>query len=574
MKMKQWMAGIVALLVFVSPGVAQDHGWVSSFLNRYRPAATDASSGLVPQTNVPALRTQIQNGTLPITVDGLVRLLLSSSLDVTAYRFSPLVNQYVVGLAYQPFEPFFFISSNVSRVSQPSTTQLNGAAVASTLSGSYSLGVQELLPTGTSYSATIGISRSSSNSVFNTFNPYYSGVVSYQISQQLLQNRGRRVNLKPMVVAKNNKKLSDLQFEASVTDLVTNAASAYWDLVFAQKQIEVSTQALELAQKLVHDDERQIQIGTMAPSDKVTAESAVAQREFQKVATVYTEDQIQSQVKRLITNVPDASLVLARLRPIDAIPEPRDSDLLPIGDAVKFALENRVEMRQADVQLENHELDVMYTKNQLLPTLTVNAGYTQYGIGGVERQLSSLGSATNAVVVSQGGLGDAFGQLFGFGFTGYKIGFNLQVPLLNRAAQADNARAVTDRRNAQNTKDLQAQNIAVQVRTADSQVQMARAQITAAQKAHELANQTLIADSKKLQLGTLAAPQLVITTDQQNLTQAETNEIQSFIAYAKAMVSYDRALGRTLQRHNIEIQKEMTAGTTVEPKAPARTPAQ
>src|SRR5215471_10681748 len=175
MKMKHWMAGIVALLVFVSPGVAQDHGWVSSFLNRYRPAANDASQGLVPQTNVPALRAQIQNGTLPITVDALVRLLLSSSLDVTAYRFSPLVNQFAVGLAYQPFEPFFFISSNVSRVSQPSTTQLNGAAVASTLSGNYQLGVQELLPTGTSYSATIGISRSSSNSVFNTFNPYYSG---------------------------------------------------------------------------------------------------------------------------------------------------------------------------------------------------------------------------------------------------------------------------------------------------------------------------------------------------------------------------------------------------------------
>src|SRR5262249_48580021 len=220
------------------------------------------------------------------------------------------------------------------------------------------------------------------------------------------------------------------------------------------------------------------------------------------------------------------------------------------------------------------DLDVMYTRNQLLPTLTVNAGYTQYGVGGVERQLTSLGSATNAVIVNQGGLGDAFGQLFGFGYTGYRIGFNLQVPLLNRAAQADNARAVADRRNSQNSKDLLAQNIAVQVRTADSQVQMARAQITAAQKAKELANQTLTADSKKLQLGTLAAPQLVITTDQQNLTQAETNEIQSFIAYAKAMVSYDRALGRTLQRHNIEIQKEMTAGTTVEPKAPARTPAQ
>ena len=97
---------------------------------------------------------------------------------------------------------------------------------------------------------------------------------------------------------------------------------------------------------------------------------------------------------------------------------------------------------------------------------------------------------------------------------------------------------------------------------------MAKAQITAAQKAHELATQTLNADEKKLQLGTLAAPQLVITTDQQNLSQAETNEIQSYIGYAKAIVGYDHALGRTLLRHNIQIEKQMTT-TDSTPRAPA-----
>jgi outer membrane protein TolC len=380
------------------------------------------------------------------------------------------------------------------------------------------------------------------------------------------------VNLKPVVVARNNKKLSDLQFEASVIDLVANAESSYWDLVFAQKNIEVATRALDLAQKLVHDDERQIQIGSMAPSDKITAESAVAQREFQKVATVYTNDQIQDQVKRYISNVPDAAFALAKLYPIDTIPSPKDTDLLPIADAVKYALENRVEMRQADVQLQNHDLDVMYTTNQLLPSLTVSAGYSQYGVGGVQRQLlvDDHGQVIGSNPVKDGGLGDAFGQLGGFNYRGYRVGFSLQVPLSNKPALSDNARALADRRNAQNQKDLTAQNIALQVRNADSQVQMARAQIVAAQKAKDLANQTLTADSKKMQLGTLAAPQLVITTDQQNLAQVETSEIQSLIAYAKALVLYDHALGRTLQRHNIEIQKEMTAGTAVSPQAAGR----
>jgi outer membrane protein TolC len=201
----------------------------------------------------------------------------------------------------------------------------------------------------------------------------------------------------------------------------------------------------------------------------------------------------------------------------------------------------------------------MYTKNQLLPALSVNANYYQYGIGGVQRELNGLGADTNAIILNQGGLSDAFGQLFGFGFTGYNVGFRLQIPLSNKPWEGDNARAMTSRRTTAMQKDLTAQQIAVQVRNADSQVQMARAQITTAQKAHELAQQSMDADTKLFQLGTLPAGQLQLINDQTNLTTAETNEIQAFISYAEAMINYDMALGRILQRHNIEIQKEMTA---------------
>ena len=188
MKMKQWFPCIFALLLWTSTALAQDHNWVNGFLNRYRPVTNDVSLGLVPQPNAPILRSQIQNGTLPLTVDSLIRLLLQSSLDVTSYRFSPLLNQYIVGLNYLPFQPYLTVSSNVSRVSQPSTTQLNGAAVASTLSGNYSVGIQQFLPAGTSYSASIAVNRSSSNSVFNTFNPYYSGSSSaIESANSLLQ---------------------------------------------------------------------------------------------------------------------------------------------------------------------------------------------------------------------------------------------------------------------------------------------------------------------------------------------------------------------------------------------------
>src|SRR5215467_13179020 len=159
MKMKHWVSGLLTLAFSLSPAMAQNRNFVEGFLNRYRPRAADASLGLVPGPNDQYLRSQLQNGALPLTVDALIRLVLQSSLDVTAYRFSPMLSQYLIGLTYQPFEPFFNLSSSVSRVSQPSTSQLNGAAVASTLSGNYSANIQQFLPTGTAYSATITMGR-------------------------------------------------------------------------------------------------------------------------------------------------------------------------------------------------------------------------------------------------------------------------------------------------------------------------------------------------------------------------------------------------------------------------------
>src|SRR5579884_4066230 len=181
MILKRFMAISMVFLLAAVPALAQNHNnWVTGFLNRYRPAANDPSLALIPQPNVPTLRSQIQNGTLPLTIDALIRLILESSLDVTSYRFSPLLNQYIIGLNYLPFQPYLYVNSNVSRVSQPSSSLLNAT---STLSGDYSVAIQQTLPTGSTYAASLGITRSSSNSIFNTFSPYYNGTVRYSFSQ-------------------------------------------------------------------------------------------------------------------------------------------------------------------------------------------------------------------------------------------------------------------------------------------------------------------------------------------------------------------------------------------------------
>jgi outer membrane protein len=555
LKVKAFVA-VVVLLVFATTVSAQSN-WVEQFLNRYRPMNVVAPAGAIPTGADEPWRMMVQQNTLPLAVADIIRLMLANNLDVVVNRYAPLTQEYIINTNLLPFEPTLNIGARGTRSTTPSASQLVGASSLSQLLHQYSINYAQMLQAGTQLNVGISMNRSSSNSTFNTINPSYSGTVTYSVAQPLLQNFGRDINGHLIRIAKNNRKLSDVAFELQTIDLVTSAEQMYWDLVFQIQNVKVHKQALELAQKTLSDNKRQVEIGTMARIEVVQAESEVAQREVQMVTTSYTADQTQDRVKKVITSLGDPALVSAELNPIELPRKPQDDDILPIGDAIKYALESRPEMRQLALQLQNSDIDVQFTKNQLLPNLTVGASYTQSGVGGVETVRSGLGGSDIGSVI-RGGLGDAFGQLFGYNYTGYSFGFNLTIPLTNKAALADNARAVTQKDSLQARRTQLAQQIALDVRNAQTVVIMSKAQIAAAEKALELANVELEAEQKKFQLGT--SQLRFVLEEQRNVTDAETANIQALVNYSKALVDYDRALGRTLRNNNVEIDKLAAGG--------------
>jgi len=255
-----------------------------------------------------------------------------------------------------------------------------------------------------------------------------------------------------------------------------------------------------------------------------------------------------------MTNLSDPALVLAELTPVDPPHKPGADDVMPLADAIKYALESRPEMRSLDVQLQNSDIELQYNKNQLLPVLNVAASYTQNGVGGVQRNRSQLGGE-EVVSIIHGGLGDAFSQVFGYNYTGYSVGFNLSVPLSNKSVQADYSKTLTDKQAIAAKRNRLTQQIALEVRNANSQVEMNRARIAASEKALDLANMQLQAEQKKFQLGT--SQLRFVLQEQQNVTLAQTSQIQALVNYAKSVADYDRAVGRTLRRNNIEIDKQM-----------------
>lgn len=550
--MKRKVALFVALWSVIGSSTtwAEDN-FVQKFLNRYKPSPIAVSS----QNPAQALNDLVREGAVPLTVGDVVQLLLDHNLDVTVNRYGPQSLFYQSQALRRPFEPTIRIGASVGRDTSPSRSQLTGAPSISQLTHTYQLGFGQTLPTGTSLGVDYSLTRTSSNSAFNTFNPAFVSLLRYTASQHILRDYGRPVNTRQIRISQNNQKISETQFEVQMVGLLVQAQKAYWDLVFSAEDIKVKQRSLELAQKTLADNRKQVEIGTLAPIDVVQAESEAATRQEQLVVTTYSQTQVEDQLKKLVSREGDPGIVLARLAPMERVRRPAPGDVPSVIEAIRVALENRPEMRQLDLELQNRDIDIQYAKNQLLPLLDLNFSYTQNGLGGNETLRAGFGPGAPIVAQNPGGLGDAMRQLFGYNFTGYSVGFNLQIPLSNKAAQAEHARALNERRVVTSRVAATAQQIALDVRNALTGLEMNRARIETAEKARELAERRLDAEQKKFDLG--ASTIRFVLEEQRNVAQAQTNEIQALINYTKAIVDIDRAMGLTLKKNNVEIEKSL-----------------
>jgi outer membrane protein TolC len=259
----------------------------------------------------------------------------------------------------------------------------------------------------------------------------------------------------------------------------------------------------------------------------------------------------------VLSREPDPGLVLARISPTQDANAPTAADLLPVADAIRVALENRPELRQAILQLRNSEIEIQYAKNQLLPVLDVNANYTHSGVGGTETIRNGFGPESQIISIIRGGGGDSFTDLLKMKSRGYAFGFALRIPLGNRAQQAEYARiSVQKKTNEENIKALE-QQIALEVRNAVTAVEMSKARIEAATESRVLAKEQYDAEQRRFELG--ASTVRFVLEEQRNLEQMQTNENAALVNYRKALVDYDRSLGVTLKKNNITIEKTVAA---------------
>lgn len=461
--------------------------------------------------------------------------------------------------------------------SAPQTTNfLTGTTSLITRQKLYNFGVQQAFLTGTS--ATLGYNNNiaQSNNLRNDFNPVTSSNLDLTISQRLLQGFGVAINNRNIRIAKNNVHVADLVFKQQVMNTVANVIALYWDLVAYNEDVAVRRQALSLAEKLYNDNRKQVEIGTLAPIEIVRAEAEVAARQQDLTTSETNVLQQETILKNAISRNGVASPTIAEVRivPTDRIRMPDVEAVQPIQDLTAAALANRPELAQTQVQLENSRIALTGTKNALLPSIDAYVNMRNRAQAGEISDLPLLDPVTGNLIPRNpasvdgfflGGYSTVLRQLFGRSFPDYSAGFQLNIPLRNRAAQADYTNAQLNLRQNELAYQRQINNVRVDVQNALIALQQARARYQAAEKNRALQEQTLDAEQKKYALG--ASTVFLVIQAQRDLAQAEASRVQALAAYARARTQLDLATGSTLDENNIRIEEAKRGTVSTPPKA-------
>jgi outer membrane protein len=419
---------------------------------------------------------------------------------------------------------------------------------------------------GTSASLTYASQYTNLNSQFFSLNPYTSGFLDFQITQNLLQGFGSAVNGRNIRVQKNNVKVTDLQFKQQVILTVSAVLNLYWDLVAFDEDVRARKQQLAAAQQLFEDNKKQVEIGALAEIEITRAEAQVYAAQQDLVIAQTNRMQQETVLKNALTRdgIAAAGLSGIHVVTLDAIKIPSTDDLRPAEEMMAEALTNRVEIEQSKLNIDSNKMNLVGIKNSLKPTLQAFAELTNNGLTG---DLTALGAQQPPIYYFSGGYGNMVAQIFRRNFPNYSAGFALNIPLRNRAAQSDYVTSMLELRQNELNLKKNVNQVRVDVDNAIVGLQQARARYEAAVKGRELQQQTLDSDQKRFIFGAGTAYQVV--QDQRDLASALSSEVQAMANMTHARITLDQALGRTLDVNNVAVSEALKGHLSRQSTAPA-----
>lgn len=424
---------------------------------------------------------------------------------------------------------------------------------------------------GTSISAGFSAARVDNNATRSIYNPSSSGTLGLTVTQPLLQGFGLALNRRYIRIARNDERIAGSVFQQQLINTVSGVIRLYWDLVSLVADVSVKRGALQLAQKLFEDNKSQVEVGTLAPLELKRAQAEVARSRQDLTNSESLVLQQELLIKNVLTRNGGIDDLLREVRivPLDHIQVPAQEAIGPVQDLVATALDHRPDIAQARLQLENSEISLKGSKNELLPQLNLFGTMQNNGLAGTTNSAAPPGAfpagylATNDPLV--GGTGTLLSQIFGHSYPNYSLGVQLSIPLRNRVAQADVIRDELQIRQTQVRQQQLGNQVKLEVQNALVALQRARASYEAAVETRQLQEEALAAEQERYSVG--ASTSFFVIQYERDLAQARSTEVASQGIYAKSKATLDRALGMTLITNNVQVEEALKGQVSRAPSA-------
>lgn len=475
-----------------------------------------------------------------ISIDEAVKLAMEQNLGIRIQRFDPQIQDTGVALSRSLWQPNFQTTVTRQSQTQAATSALAGGARVDNGTLASNIGLNQTLPWGGSYNAQWNSSRVTTTNLFSSFSPQLSSNLNVQYTQPLLRNFQIDTIRQQLAVSKKVRDLSDIQLDSVVTQTLRNVRNAYWDLSYSINNLKAQQESLALSRQSLKDNQKRVEIGTMAPIDIVQGQAEVATNESSVIVAEAAIKQAQDTLRALILDPATPEFWTVVFEPSD-MPS-FDARTIDVDAAVRNALDKRSDIRAAKNALEQSDINIKYYGNQLKPDVNANVGYNPIGVGGaqlspVDFSTIAAGGSPSRTVVADRGFGSVLGDVFQSQYPTWTFGVTVGYPLGANTAHANLARVKLEYDQAQaQLKNMQMQ-ITTQVRTAARNVLSNQQLVQSAKASRELQEKKLEAEEKKLAAG-MSSPFFVVQA-QRDLSLARTTEIKAISDYNKSLVDFE-----------------------------------
>jgi outer membrane protein len=515
----------------------------------------------------------------PLTLREALTLALENNKDIEVARQNLKIAEFDFKGAHGVYDPRLSSSSYFERIETPISSFLSGGTNGLTTASDYTANARLEGQTpmfGGNYRLDFSSVRLTTDNQFVPLSPQYPTALTFNYTQPLARGLKFDNNRRLIEIAKKNLSLTDAQFRQRAIETITSVQRAYWDLVFALRNLQVQRDAVRDSRAQLEHNKRLVSEGALAPIDVVAAEAQVAGFEQTLFSALEEVSRSENNLKNLIAVNMRADLWNLSIVPTDSV------DLAPpeisLPEALKAAMDNRPELQQATLASEINEIDQKYFREQTKPAVDLVGSYGMAGLAGAlsptainpitssnialrdrVNELSRLAGLDPLVVTPSqfspdllGGYGKSLENLAANRFNNFRVGVQVSLPLRNRTAEAQLGRSLVEGQRLATQREQLEQSIQVDVRNALQVVRSAEARLHAAGIARQASEQQYQSEQRKLDAGQSTV--FLVLERQTALTTARGNELRAQTDLNKAIAELQRATGNALTTNNIVVR--------------------